>query len=128
MVEIPNREQEAHVTGAENSSTTVAPNTHPMVTRSKSGALRTKPPFAGSVSTILEPTNVQQALRSAEWRRAMFQEFEALVRNNTWELVPYKGQQLVQCKWVYKIKLRANGTVERYKARLVAKGFQQDQG
>lgn len=99
-----------------------------MLTRSKSGALRSNLPFAGFVSAIVKPTNVQQALRSGEWKRAMDQEFEALIRNNTWELVSYRVQQLVQCKWVYKIKLRANGTVKRYKVRLVAKGFQQDPG
>ena len=33
---------------------------------------------------------------------------------------------MVGCKWIYKIKIRSDGSIERYKARLVAKGFTQD--
>ena len=39
-----------------------------------------------------------------------------------------KGKKLVRCKWVYKVKLKSDGTLERYKARLVAKGYTQKQG
>lgn len=57
----------------------------------------------------------------------MVNEFEAITRNNTWHLVPYhEGQKVVESKWVYKTKFKANGEVERFKARLVAKGFQQE--
>lgn len=55
----------------------------------------------------------------------MEQEYEALVRNNTWQLVPFKRQKFVDCKWVFKTKYQADGSVERHKANLVAKGFQQ---
>lgn len=56
----------------------------------------------------------------------MQHELNALQANNTWSLVtlpPYK--QPIGCKWVYKIRLKADGTVERYKARLVSKGYDQ---
>ena len=33
------------------------------------------------------------------------------------------GKVSIGCKWIFKIKLKANGTVERYKAKLVAKGY-----
>jgi hypothetical protein len=53
-------------------------------------------------------------------------EFEALHANNTWRLVPpRKGNNIIDCKWVYKIKRRSNGSIDRYKARLVANGFKQ---
>ncbi|XP_019154339.1 PREDICTED: uncharacterized protein LOC109150819 [Ipomoea nil] len=56
----------------------------------------------------------------------MDQEFNALLHNNTWKLVPATpGTNIVGCKWVFRTKRKADGTVERYKARLVAKGYNQ---
>ena len=54
---------------------------------------------------------------------------KALKKDNTWELVQFpKGKTTVGCKWVFTIKHKSNGTVERYKAHLVAKGFTQTYG
>ena len=59
----------------------------------------------------------------------MDSEYTALMKNKTWHLVPYpKGKNIIDCKWVYKVKRKADGTVDRYKARLVAKGFRQRYG
>ncbi|XP_071681692.1 uncharacterized mitochondrial protein AtMg00810-like [Lolium perenne] len=56
----------------------------------------------------------------------MDEEFSALLRNDTWRLVPPgHGRNIIDCKWVYKVKRKADGTIDRYKARLVAKGFKQ---
>ena len=56
-------------------------------------------------------------------------EFLALQRNKTWHLVPpEKGRNVIDCKWVYKIKKKSDGSIDRYKARLVAKGFKQRYG
>lgn len=62
-------------------------------------------------------------------KKAMQDEFDALIRNQTWHLVPeIKGNNIIDCKWVFKIKKKSDGTIDRYKARLVAKGFQQRYG
>lgn len=54
------------------------------------------------------------------------EEMEALLKNETWILVPLpKGKKMVGCKWVFSIKHKADGSIERYKARLVAKGHTQ---
>ena len=51
-------------------------------------------------------------------------EIDALQANNTWVITKLPpGKVPIGCKGVYKIKLKADGFVERYKARLVAKGF-----
>jgi hypothetical protein len=56
----------------------------------------------------------------------MNSKFDAFLKNNTWRLVPAsKAHNLVGCKWVFRIKRKADGSIDRYKARLVAKGFHQ---
>jgi hypothetical protein len=56
-------------------------------------------------------------------------EFAALQQQQTWQLVPPSSDQnIVGCRWVYKIKRNTDGLVSRYKARLVAKGFHQQAG
>ncbi|KAL0437399.1 UNVERIFIED_CONTAM: hypothetical protein Sradi_0447800 [Sesamum radiatum] len=59
----------------------------------------------------------------------MNQELLALERNQTWDVVPLlSGKRVIGCKWVYKIKLKDDGSVDHYKARLVAKGYTQVEG
>lgn len=59
----------------------------------------------------------------------MTDEYNALIKNGTWSLVPHKPtMNVVDCKWVYKIKRDQTGAIKRYKARLVAKGFHQQPG
>lgn len=54
---------------------------------------------------------------------------KALENNGTWVLTTLPvGKHAIGCKWVYKVKLHADGTVERFKARLVAKGYKQEHG
>lgn len=59
----------------------------------------------------------------------MEDEHMALHKNKTWHLVPpQRGKNLIDFKWVFRIKRRSDGTIDRYKARLVAKGFKQRYG
>lgn len=59
----------------------------------------------------------------------MEEEISALHKNETWDLVPKpKGVKPISSKWVYKVKRKSNGSVDRYKARLVASGFSQKHG
>ena len=60
-----------------------------------------------------------EALAYANWKKAMDDEFQALMRNNTWELVPaIENQHVVSNKWVYRVKYKADGSLDKYKARL----------
>ncbi|KAK4409255.1 Retrovirus-related Pol polyprotein from transposon RE1 [Sesamum angolense] len=82
-----------------------------------------------ALSTVHEPKHFLQAKGCSEWEKAMKEELDALERNNTWEIVDLPpGKKPIGSKWVYKVKLRPDGSVDRYKARLVAKGYNQVEG
>jgi hypothetical protein len=83
-------------------------------------------PTAG---VVCEPSSYQEALQIPAWCDAMSAELQALHRTGTWEVVPLPPHVVpITCKWVYKLKTKADGSIERYKARLVARGFQQSHG
>ena len=85
--------------------------------------------FSLSVSALVEPTSYTQAVHCKEWCEAMDAEIKALELNNTWTVVDLPASKhIIGCKWVYKVKLKSDGTLERYKARLVAKGYNQCEG
>jgi hypothetical protein len=76
-----------------------------------------------------EPHSIAEALSNNNWKSAMDEEFSSLMKNKTWHLVPpHQGKNIIDCKWVYKIKRKADGSLDRYKARLVANGFKQRYG
>jgi hypothetical protein len=78
---------------------------------------------------IAKPRDYKEALRIPHWRDAMEAKFSTLQANGTWKLGHHvSGVNLIDCKWVIKVKRRADGSIERYKARLVAKGFGQKYG
>ena len=101
-------------------------NTHPMITRSKTGNLK---PKLFLTPKIIEPRTHHQSLKDSNWRAAMTTEYQALLRNNTWTLAPAPSHgHIIGCKWVFKLKYKPDGSIDRYKARLVAKGFHQTHG
>ena len=120
------------------------PTPHPMITRSKNFITKPKLPTDGTVRYPLpkallavahgslsepEPTCYTMASKSREWCQAMNLEFDALLQNHTWTLVPsHPSQNLIGRKWVFRVKRKADGSVERYKTQLVAKGFHQQFG
>ena len=80
--------------------------------------------FYNMISSIEEPKFYHQAVTNSKWREAIAVEISALEANHTWVLTPLPShKKTIECKWVYKVKYRSDGNVERYKARLVAKGF-----
>ena len=59
----------------------------------------------------------------------MLDEYQAVQDNNTWKLVDCpQNVKPIGCKWVYHIKYKKNGEIDKYKARLVAKCFAQQEG
>ena len=95
------------------------------------GLLATSYVSSSSSTPLLSPlpTSVTAALRDEQWRLAMQEEFDALQANNTWELVPRPPRaNVISGKWVFRHKLRQDGTLDRYMARWVVRGFHQRQG
>ncbi|GJT89666.1 putative RNA-directed DNA polymerase [Tanacetum coccineum] len=85
--------------------------------------------FSTNLNKIVEPKNFEEASKDIRWLEAMNLEMEALNRNGTWVLTKLPiGRKPIGNKWVYKVKYKSSGDVERFKARLVAKGFNQKEG
>ncbi|KAJ0919075.1 putative RNA-directed DNA polymerase [Helianthus annuus] len=85
--------------------------------------------FVSNLNKTVEPTCFNEAVKDPRWVEAMNKEMEALYKNGTWTLVNLpKDRKAIGCKWIYKIKYKSNGEIERFKARLVAKGFSQREG
>jgi hypothetical protein len=97
--------------------------THPMVTRH--AARVTKPMDRLQLSTVAAPptmspipTSTRSALVDPHWCCAIKEEYDALLSNNTWDLVPQpSGAYVVTGKWIFKQKLKTDGSLDRYKAR-----------
>lgn len=82
-----------------------------------------------AIATVHEPRTFKEARLDPDWQKAMQEELEALQKTHTWDLVDLPpNKTAIDCKWVYKIKTRSDGSVERYKARVVAKGYHQEYG
>ncbi|KAL4290268.1 hypothetical protein GQ457_14G012780 [Hibiscus cannabinus] len=82
--------------------------------------------FMANISSYYEPTFFRQAVRFPEWKTVMSEELHAMESKKTRSVVALlEGNQAIDCNWFYRIKHKADGTINRYKARLVEKGFTQ---
>lgn len=79
-----------------------------------------------------EPRSFKQLLKSSHrqaWLRAADEEYASLLGKGTWTLVPRPAKRrIVRCKWVFRVKRKADGSLSKRKARLVAMGFTQQKG
>ncbi|GJZ36967.1 putative RNA-directed DNA polymerase [Tanacetum coccineum] len=79
-----------------------------------------------------EPTAYREVVNSSEgprWKEAIKSEIDSILQNHTWELVDLPpGCKPLGYKWIFKKKMKADGTIDKYKARLVIKGFRQRGG
>jgi hypothetical protein len=84
------------------------------------------------VAQVKEPETLEEALKgeyAKEWKEAIQKEYNSLIKNETWEVVELPpNRKTIGCKWVFKVKYKADGTIDRFKAHLVAKGYTQKEG
>ncbi|KAL0412157.1 UNVERIFIED_CONTAM: Retrovirus-related Pol polyprotein from transposon RE1 [Sesamum latifolium] len=95
----------------------------------RSSRATSKPAWMQDFYCTYEPRSYKQSCQSQEWRQAMETKLDALHKNNTWDVTPLpKDKRAIGYRWIYKLKLKADGSVNKYKARLVVKGYNQIEG
>ena len=84
------------------------------------------------LAPVPTPQNYNEActgLHAVQWREAIQREVDSLRSNGTWCLAtPPIPRRLLTPKWVFKLKLKADGSIDRFKARLVVGGYRQQYG
>jgi hypothetical protein len=82
-----------------------------------------------SLLSLIEPKNIEEAIKDEYWMKAMKEEINQIEKNKTWELVPRPlNENVIGDKWVFRNKMDEVGKVTRNKARLVCKGHAQVEG
>ncbi|RVW41557.1 Retrovirus-related Pol polyprotein from transposon TNT 1-94 [Vitis vinifera] len=80
----------------------------------------------------VEPRRSKRAVNSTEglmWKEAIKSEIDSILQNHTWELVDLPpGCKPLSSKWIFKRKMKVDGSIDKYKARLVIKGYRQTEG
>ena len=96
----------------------------------RSKRTRTSKSFGPDFLTYLledKPQSFKEAMLSPEapyWKEAINDEVESILQNHTWELVDLPpGSKPLGYKWIFKKKMKADGSIDKYKARLVIKGY-----
>ena len=88
--------------------------------------------FSFTFNFNIEPDSYLEAVscsNSNDWLSAMNSEIKSLQDNDTWSLVDKPDEaEVIPCKWVYRVKNNADGSVNKFKARLVVRGFSQIKG
>jgi len=85
--------------------------------------------MTASLSSVSIPSSYKQAMENDCWQKAIETELLALEENQTWDIVPCPSSvKPLGSKFVFSIKLRSDGSIDRYKARLVVLGNKQEYG
>ncbi|CAM8988449.1 unnamed protein product [Rhodiola kirilowii] len=79
-----------------------------------------------------DPRTYDEAMKSQDvsfWKEAINDEMDSIIGNNTWILSDFPpGCKPLGCKWIFKKKMKVDGSVDKFKARLVIQGFREKEG
>eukprot|EP00253_Pinus_taeda_P031780 PITA_31780 len=79
--------------------------------------------YQALVAQVTEPSRFHEAAQHQVWVDAMVEEYNSIITNDVWEVVPRpEDRSVVGSRWIYKIKYIVDGSVEKYNARFMAKG------
>lgn len=85
--------------------------------------------FITNITAEKEPKSYSEVNQEPRWVEVMQTELKGLESNETWKpAISPNGKRAIESKWVYKVKFKPSGEVDRFRARLVAKGYTQHQG
>ena len=134
VIERPTTSKRTHENENENENEESEDENVGVVRRSK--RQRTEKSFGSDFMTYLleqgDPQTYKEAVTSPDgpmWKEAIKSEIDSILQNHTWELVDLPpGSKPLGCKWVFKKKMKTDGTIDKYKARLVIKGYKQQKG
>ena len=112
-----------------------SPTPHPMTTRAKNGIYKPNSKYFSNFSAMITttisplPKDPASAICDPNWKNAMLDEFNALVANKTWELVPRPSDvNVIRSMWIFCHKRKSDGSFKRHKACLVGDGKTQQPG
>ena len=70
------------------------------------------------------PSTYEEATKNKEWKYAMIEEYQSIMNNDVWEVVPRpENKFVVNSKWIYKINHAADGSIYKFKERFIERGF-----
>ena len=87
--------------------------------------------YVALMSNILDskPSTYDEVVGQPCWKEAMMEEYESIMKNDVWEIVPRpERKSVVTSKWILKIKHATDGSINKYKERFVSRGFSQKEG
>ena len=85
--------------------------------------------FVSNLNQVQVPHSIHEAVKIPKWKTAILEEIQALEKNKTWDITELPpGKQPVGCNWIFTIKHKAHGSIERFKACLMAKRFTHSYG
>ena len=63
---------------------------------------------------MTKPSSLEEAMEDPAWVDAMVEEYDSIVRNSAWEIVPrLVGKSVVGSRWIYKVKQAVDGSLEK---------------